>query len=387
MTQNKEKRYFKMKPIIISVIMFVALIAVSCAEQDSLEAKKAALTEAKANMKSLQKEIKALEEEIIQEEPDFGKSAVKTTLVTTVPAERIPFEHKVDIRGNVLSRTNVNISSEMMGQLLEVHVVEGQKVNEGDLIAEIDSENLRKNIKELNTQIEYAKTIYEKRARLWDKNIGTEVEYLQAKNTKESLENQLETLMTQLDKTTIEAPFSGTIENVPVKNGELMQPGQPVAFLVSNNNMYIRAEVSEDFIGSFNVGDEVEVTFPSLKKTVKTKINAIGNVINPASRTFTIEVNLPDELDYLKTNLVAILKMTDYRSADAVVIPSRIIQEDTEGNFIYTVQNQQARKVHVQLGYSYDNKTEVLLGLMGGETIIDKGNRSVADGTVVSIQN
>jgi membrane fusion protein (multidrug efflux system) len=387
MTQNKEKRYFKMKARIISAMMLVALIAVSCAEQDSLEAKKAALTEAKANMKSLQKEIKALEEEIIKVEPDFGKSAVKSTLVTTVPAERIPFEHKVDIRGNVLSRTNVNISSEMMGQLLQVHVVEGQKVNKGDLIAEIDSENLRKNIKELNTQIEYATTIYQKRARLWDKNIGTEVEYLQAKNTKESLENQLETLMTQLDKSTIEAPFSGTIENVPVKSGELMQPGQPVAFLVSNNNMYIRAEVSEDFIGSFNVGDEVEVTFPSLKKTVKTKINAIGNVINPASRTFTVEVNLPDELEYLKTNLVAILRLTDYRSADAVVIPSRIIQEDTEGNFIYTVQNQQARKVHVQLGYSYDNQTEVLLGLMGGETIIDKGNRSVADGTVVSIQN
>ena len=91
--------------------------------------------------------------------------------------------------------------------------------------------------------------------------------------------------------------------------------------------------------------------------------------------------------EYLKTNLVAILKLVDYASADAVVIPSRIIQEDLQGNFIYTVQNEQARKVHVQLGYSYENHTEVISGLMGGESIIDKGNRSVAEGTVVEIQN
>ena len=143
---------------------------------------------------------------------------------------------------------------------------------------------------------------------------------MQAKNNKESLENQLETLLTQLDKTTIEAPFSGTIENVPVKNGELVQPGQPVAFLVSNNSMYITSEVSENYIGRFKAGDEAEVTFPSLKETFTTKISAIGNVINPASRTFTVEVRLPNVREYLKTNLVAILRLTDYHAPDAVVI-------------------------------------------------------------------
>jgi len=376
-----------MKPRIILSILLTAIIAVSCGSGDPLEEKKAALAKAKTELKDLQKEIKSLEDEISKEDPEFGKSQVRTTLVTTVPAERIPFDHRIDVRGNVLSRTNVNVSSEMMGQLLKIHVVEGQKVKAGQLIAEIDSENLTKSIKEIHTQIEYATTIFEKRERLWAKNIGTEIEYLQAKNAKESLENQLETLLTQLDKTTIEAPFSGTIESVPMKNGELVQPGQPVAFLVSNSSMYISAEVSETYIGRFKVGDEVEVNFPSLNETFNSKISSIGNVINPASRTFTIEIRLPNVREYLKTNLVAILKLTDYHAPDAVVIPSRIIQEDIQGNFVYAVQNDQARKVHVQLGYSYDNRTEVVTGLMGGETIIDKGNRSVADGTVVSVQN
>ena len=387
MTQNS-KRNKEMKSRSIAAFFLATLFVVACgASDDSLEGKKKALSDAKTELKALEQTIKDLETEIIKEDPEFGKSAIKATLVTSVPAARTAFHHRIEVRGNVQSRTNVNVSSEMMGQLISLNVVEGQKVSKGQVIAEIDSENLEKSINELETQIEFATTIFEKRARLWEKKIGTEIEYLQAKNNKESLENQLETLMTQMDKMTIEAPFSGTIEQVPVKNGEVVQPGQPVAFLVSNNSMYIATEVSESYIGKFKVGDEVEVNFPALNETFTSKISAVGNVINPASRTFTVEVRLPNVREYLKTNLVAIVKLVDYASDDAVVIPSRIIQEDLEGNFIYTVQNNQAKKVHVQLGYSYDNRTEVLSGLAGGESIIDKGNRTVAEGTVVDIQN
>lgn len=376
-----------MKSRSIAAVFFAAIFVVACGSADSLEAKKGALKEAKAEMKALQNSIKDLEAEIIKEDPDFGKSIVKATLITSVPADRTSFEHKIEVRGNVQSRMNVNVSSEMMGQLIKVAVVEGQRVKKGDLIAEIDAENLNKSIEELQLQIDFATTVFEKRANLWKKNIGTEIEYLQSKNNKEALENQLETLMTQMNKMTIEAPFSGTIEQVPVKVGEVVQPGMPVAFLVSKSSMYIASEVSESFIGKFKVGDKVEVNFPALRETFTSTISAVGNVINPASRTFTVEVRLPNVREYLKTNLVAVVKMVDYASDDAVVIPSRIIQEDIEGNFVYTVQNNQALKVHVQLGYSYDNKTEVLNGLSGSEAIIDKGNRSVAEGTVVELQN
>lgn len=377
-----------MKTNTIIAIFFLAISLMACGQaQDGIEAKKAELTEARAELKALESKISSLTDEIKAEDPDFEKAVVNKTLVTVVPAQKRGFEHKIEVRGNVESRTNVNVSAEMMGQLIELKVREGQTVKAGQLIASIDSENLIKTIDEVETQLEYATTIFEKRARLWEKKIGTEIEYLQAKNNKESLENQLETLMTQLDKTTIEAPFSGTIETVPVKNGEIVQPGQPVAFLVSNNNMYIASQVSERYIGNFSVGDEVEVSLPALNETFKSKINAVGNVINPASRTFTVEVELPSNKDYLKTNLIAVVKMTDYHSDEAVVIPSRIIQEDLQGNFIYLADKDKARKVHVELGLSYDNHTEVLTGLNGGEPVIDKGNRSVADGTMIDLQN
>ncbi len=376
----------KLKSII--TIFLISALAFACGQaEEGLDAKKSALTDARAELKALESQISTLESEIKAEDPDFEKISVNKTLVTVVSAEKKSFEHKIEVRGNVESRENVNISAEMMGQLVELKVREGQTVRAGQLIAAIDSENLIKTIDEVETQLEFATTVFEKRKNLWEKNIGTEIEYLQSKNNKEALENQLETLTTQLDKSTIEAPFSGIIESVPVKNGQIIQPGQPVAFLVSNNNMYITAEVSERYIGNFRVGDEVEVSLPAVKETFMSKINSVGNVINPSSRTFSVEVELPDGKDYLKTNLIAVLKLTDYHAKQAVVIPSRIIQEDLEGNFVYLADKEKARKVHVELGLSYNNHTEVVAGLNGGEPIIDKGNRSVADGTVIDLKN
>ena len=376
----------KLKSII--TIFLISALAFACGQaEEGLDAKKSALTDARAELKALESQISTLESEIKAEDPDFEKISVNKTLVTVVSAEKKSFEHKIEVRGNVESRENVNISAEMMGQLVELKVREGQTVRAGQLIAAIDSENLIKTIDEVETQLEFATTVFEKRKNLWEKNIGTEIEYLQSKNNKEALENQLETLTTQLDKSTIEAPFSGIIESVPVKNGQIIQPGQPVAFLVSNNNMYITAEVSERYIGNFRVGDEVEVSLPAVKETFMSKINSVGNVINPSSRTFSVDVELPDGKDYLKTNLIAVLKLTDYHAKQAVVIPSRIIQEDLEGNFVYLADKEKARKVHVELGLSYNNRTEVVAGLNGGEPIIDKGNRSVADGTVIDLKN
>ena len=380
-----------MKSLKISTLFILAaIVIVSCGKNtEGIEAKKARLDEARNEIKTLHEEIAVLEQEIAKEDPAFGKVQETAELVTTVPASKSEFSHKIEVRGNVQSRTNVYVSAEGMGQLTAVNVVEGQYVNKGQLIATIDSETLERNIAEVENQLSFATTVFEKRDRLWKQNIGTEIDYLQAKNNKESLEKSLETLNSQLDKTRIKAPFSGTIEEVPVSAGQIVQPGTPVAFLVSNQNMYIHAEVSEAYIGKFKKGDVVTVEFPSLGESFESTITTVGSVINQASRTFTVEVKLPNVKEYLKTNLVAILKMTDYHVEEAVTIPSRIIQEDLQGNFVYLIENgsKKAKKGHVKLGYSYNNKTEVVAGLSGGENVVDKGNRTIADGTTVSIQN
>lgn len=379
-----------MKAIRISTLfVLAALVVASCGpkEDNELEAKKARVDEARNEIKALHDEIAALEKEIAAIDPEYGKAQDRAALVTTVAAAKSDFSHKIEVRGNVQSRTNVYVSAESMGQLTAVNIVEGQSVRKGQVLATIDSETIEKNIAEVETQLEFATTVYQKRERLWKQNIGTEIDYLQAKNNKESLEKSLETLQTQLEKTKIKAPFSGTIEEVPVSAGQIVQPGTQIAFLVSNENMYIHAEVSEAFVGKFNRGDVVNVSVPALGESFESTITSIGSVINAASRTFTVEVKLPKVDAYLKTNLVTILELTDYHVDEAVVIPSRIIQEDLQGNFVYKVNGSKAEKVHIKLGKTYDSHTEVVAGLAGGESIVDKGARTVADGTTISIQN
>ena len=378
-----------MKSLRISTLFIMAAVLVaSCGQgEGTLEDKKERLNAAKEEIEALQNEVATLEKEIAAQDPEFGKVKENATLITTVVANKEDFSHKIEVRGNVQSRTNVFISAETMGQLTAVNVVEGQYVNKGQVLATIDSETLEKNIEEVKNQLEFATTVFEKRDRLWKQNIGTEIDYLQAKNNKESLEKSLATLQTQLEKTKIKAPFSGTIEQVPASAGQVVQPGTPIAFLVSNQNMYITAEVSEAYIGKFKRGDKVKVSLPALGAEFESTISTVGSVINQASRTFTVEVKLPNVAEYLKTNLVAIVQLTDYQVDEAVVIPSRIIQEDFEGNFVYKVNGKKAEKIHVTLGKTYDGKSEVLAGLNGGETIVDKGNRSIADGTIVSVQN
>lgn len=369
-------------------IILATIIIVACGEKpEGLDAKKAALTDAKDQMATLKAQVATLEREIKLEDPTFMKSLESAILVTTLNTEITPFHHEVQVRGSVMSRTNMTISSEVMGQLKSLYVKEGQSVKRGDVIGEVDSENLLKAIDEVQTRLDFAITVYEKRERLWKKDIGTEIQYLESKNNKETLEKQMETLATQLEKTKIKAPRTGVIERVPANDGELVQPGSPIAFLVSNEDMYITAEVSEAFIGKFIKGDEVKVTIPSLGETFTSSINSIGRVINAASRTYSIEVKLPRNEAFMKTNLTTVIHLTDYKTDEAIVIPSRIIQEDLKGNFVYKIEDNTAKKVHVELGLSFGNDTQVLNGLSKGDQVVDKGNRVVGHGSVVSIQD
>jgi membrane fusion protein (multidrug efflux system) len=378
-----------MKAKLIATIFIALFTIAACAPTtEDLNTKKENLKSSREELKEIRVKIALLEEEIGKEDPSFFNTESAATLVTTVKVENQDFEHRIEVRGAIMSRTNVNVSSESMGRLTAVKIVEGQSVKKGQLLATVDDEQIENAIKEVKTALSYAATIFEKRERLWKQNIGTEVDYLTAKNNKEGLENQLETLNTQLSRTRILAPFSGSIESVPVKAGQVVQMGTPIAFLVSNTDKYINAEISEAYLGKVKDGDIVNVKVPSLNKNFESRVTSIGNIINQASRTFTVEVNLPMTDETMKVNLITIVEITDYQAPEAVVIPSRIIQEDIIGNFVYTIgTNNKAQKVHVKLGPSFANSTQVLEGLQGGVFVVDKGNRSIADGTRVKVQN
>jgi len=372
----------------IYMLSLLVLLAACGGQEEGLEEKKGQLTELKAQVKELNSKISELEKEIASEDTSFASNKTATrnaVLVTTLPVDKNNFQHKTEVRGSVESRKNVMLTPEISGKIKSIQVEEGQRVSANQVLMTLNADVLRNTKRELETSLELAEAVYKRQKNLWDKNIGTEIQYLEAKNKKESLESKLATTNSQIAQSVIRAPFSGVIDNIPAKVGEVAGPGSQLVRIVNPDAMYIKADVSERFLGSFSKGDAVEIYFPSQGKELSSTVASVSGVIDQNNRTFTIEVKLPKVDFVVKPNQVTVLKLVDYSNNSAITVPTRIIQEDQKGTYVYVADNKSAKKVHITTGVTYEGRTEILAGLMGSEELIDKGVRELTDGTSIKV--
>ena len=377
-----------MRTYILYTLALVLLAA--CGEKPtSLEEKKNQLKSYKDELADIKGKIDSLETEIRELDPEYMNGSSRSVLVTAISTEEKLFQHKIELRGSVESRKNVFISSEIPGKIERIRVREGQPVSKGMVLIELDADIIRNNIAELKTSLDLANIVYERQDKLWKQNIGTEIQYLEAKNNKESLERKLATANSELARAIIRAPFSGSIDEIPAKEGEMAQPGTPLVRIVNPNDVYIRADVSERFIGKFRSGDETDVYFPTQDKNIKSNILSVSQVINSENRTFEIEIAVPSVDFPLKPNQVSVIRLIDYMNTSAITVPTRLIQKDDIGTFVYVVKEEEegmiARKNHITTGVSYNNETEVVKGLDVDAKIVDKGYRDISDGVLVSL--
>jgi RND family efflux transporter MFP subunit len=362
----------------------ILLLVASCGPKDDLTIKKEELAKMKSEVATLRTSIEALEKEIAVLDPEFAKENRKSILVSTINVENRHFEHFVDVTGSVLSKKNVSISGEVLGRIQEIVATEGMKVSKGQVLAKIDAESILRNIDEVEKQLELATILFEKQDRLWKQQIGTEIQFLEAKNRMESLQTNLATLKTQQSKTFVRAPFNGTVETVEVRLGELVQPGVPMFQFVGESDLFIEADVSEKYVGLIQKGDSVEISFPSINRDLKSKISSVGAIINPNNRTFKVEIAIPS-MEYVKPNMISVIKIKDYENKNAVTVPNYLILQDNKGDYVFTVDESVSKKRYIKRGKTYQEVTEVVEGLTGSEVLIDKGFREVGDNFVVNI--
>ena len=373
-----------MKSLLTYASLLLLSIGVASCTGNDLDAKKAELEGLKSQLSEITTQIKALEAELIAADPAFAAAAKKSLLITTVAATKGDFTHFVEVTGSVLSKKNVNISAETGGRILDIPAIEGMRMSKGQVLAKIDSESIQRSIEELENNLSLARTVFEKQDRLWNQKIGTEIQYLEAKSRKEGLEKSLASLRTQMAKAAVRAPFNGTVETVRVRVGELVQPGSQMFQFVGESDLFIEADISESYIGVLAKGDSVEITFPSIKKTITTKVSATGSIINPNNRTFKVEVFLPS-LPEVKPNMISVLKIQDYKNKESVIVPSHLILADTKGDYLFAVENGVAKKKYVKRGYTSGDQTEIVEGLTGTEVLVDKGFREVGDNFSVNV--
>jgi len=313
-------------------------------------------------------------------------------LITTFTAKAETFNHYLELQGSVETKQNVVINAEIGGILQQIYVKEGQKVSKGQLLARIDDGGMSQQVAQLQIQANLAKTTFERQQRLWEQKIGSEIQYLQAKSNYEAQQSAVNQMKSQLSKSTVTAPFSGTIDDIITEQGNVVSPGQtPILRIVNLSDMYIQTDVPESYITDVVEGKNVEVTFPVLGKTVETKIRQTGSFINPDNRTFNAEIEVPNKEKMIKPNLTARVKINDYTNEKALMIPQSIISENAEGEqYIYildSIKDQKAiaKQVIIKTGKTQGDVIEVLEGLKDGDAIIEEGARSVKDGQTVKI--
>ena len=377
----------------LTLILLLTIIAISCGEKavnmNDAAAVKAELKSKKAELKSIEAEIKSLSDKLLELEPRKEKAPL---LITTQTLESKDFNRMVEVQASVVSDDQVFVSSETGGRLLSVLVKEGQYVKRGQLVATVDLQSMKDQKSELETSMSLAKEVYDRQKRLWDQNIGSEIQYLQAKNNYDRMQKTMATLETQLRKANIYAPISGVVDMEFLKAGELAAPGAPIVQMFNPNKLKITADIPETYLGKVKQGDKVEVTIPAIDQNMMKKITLLGRTIDASNRTFKVEVATDSKNNTIKPNLLAELKFNDYSKKDAVTVPLEIVQQEVSGKkFVFTAGKRDgkdvATKSYVVTGEGYEGNIVIEEGLSAGDQIIIDGAINISNGDPIKIMN
>lgn len=370
-----------MKRSIIYVVL-IAFLAACSATTD----KKAELEKLKAEHDKLATQIATLETEV---NPKGEKADVKPITVKVMPSVSCVFNHYIDVQGTVDADQNIAVSPQMPGIVTAVYVKEGSQVKKGQVMVELDDQVTRQSLEEVNSQLALATNIFEKQSALWDKKIGSEVQYLQAKTGKESLEQRAKTIKEQLKMAKIISPISGTVESVPLRVGQMASPGLPTSTIrvINMSVAKISADVSEAYAARIKDGNDALVSFPDLGKDIEAKLNFTSRFIDPTNRTFKVECKIAPKDIELRANMIAYLKIKDYTNDKAFCLPVNYVQSNQDGKFVYIAKQNgndwTAERRSIKTGRDYNGNIEVLEGITAGENIITSGFQSLNGGEKV----
>lgn len=374
----------EMKNINLNIpVTAILLLVFSCSTDPAAQ-----LTKLKNQQEALNEKIKKMEAKVKSAEGDsLDQGKFKFVGITVIkPA---PFDHFIRVQGKLDGDQNAAVFAEVPGTVSARYADVGQKVRRGQVLAQIDDQQYNSQLENLQTQYKFALDMFEKQQRLWNQKIGSEVQYLQSKTNKESLESQISSLKQQIDKFRLKSPIDGTVEEVNIKVGGVVSPDPRLAAfrVVAFRNLKVSAEVSEAYSSKVNIGDKLMVRFPDINKEIESKVDFVSKYINPVNRTFIIETNLAGGVEDLKANMIAIIRINDYHKDNAILVPMNVIQTDLSGSYVYIVRPKDkynaAYKQPVTIGNSYNGIAEITEGLSESDKIISTGFQEVIDGEYI----
>jgi membrane fusion protein (multidrug efflux system) len=389
-----------MKSTIWTLLLTLGLVSVSCQSKSSasideliasndealLRAKRAELS---AQRSLLDADIKRLDVVIASLDKSTSLPLVATYEVT--PQE---FNHFTSFQGTVKTMKNINVYPEIPGQLLEVMVVEGQKVEKDQVLARIDDGGLVAQLAQAKSQLLLAETVFNRQERLWSQNIGSEIQFLQAKTQFESAEKAVDALSLQAEKSVVRAPFDGTVDQIFKEPGTIVAPGMGSELfrVVNIDEVYVEVDVPETHITSISEGSKVRVNLSAIGEEIDARISRVSKVINPSNRSFSVEVPLENKSGFIRPNLMASVAINDYSNKSAIMIPQSVVSENAEGKqYCFALEKSAegyvAKRLIIETGKTSEDFIEVLEGIENGALLITEGAKKVSDNQPVKWLN
>jgi len=372
-----------MKKTVIITTILTGMLTYSCSKRDQF----AELEKLKTQRDQLNQRIQQIQKTM------NGNGEVRTggkrVYVDVQHMDFDTFKHFIKVQGTVTSDNNILLPAQSSGVVKKIHVEQGDRIKEGQLLAELDGSILEQNIAELKNSLDLARTLYERQARLWEKKIGSEVDYLQSKNSKESLEKNLDAIREQYRLTKISSPIQGTVDEIFIKEGEAAAMGLGAIRIVQLSDLKIEADLSEWHIQGVKKGDPVDVKIPVLGRQFSVDVVAVSRVIDPDSRTFGIEIDIPGSQTGLMPNMLTVLTINDYTNPKAMIVPRKVIQKQGEQEYLFVAQSRdgdlKAEKRFVKTGLTNNGQIEITDGLKSGEIVVVFGYEKLSNGQLLAL--
>jgi membrane fusion protein (multidrug efflux system) len=340
-----------------------------------------------AQLADLKKEQAKVDSQIVKLQTELGKKdSVKSTDVSTVTVTPGNFTNYVDLQGHIDAQENVIAYPLTSGTITNLYVKAGDRVSKGQVLAQLDNSVQLQSIAQYKAQLAFAQTNYDRQKNLWDQKIGTEIQYLQAKSSLEALQRQVDGLKQAANMYRIVAPISGTVDQMDLKLGQLAGPGATGIRIVNTDNLKVKADVPESYATDINQGDNVKVVIPDANDSLMLKVTFAAKVIDPGSRSFGIEIKLPQS-KALRPNMTATIRIADYSKKNSLSVPLNAIQRSDTSTFVYININGIAKRQPIKIGNTYGGKSEVINGLSKGDQVVTEGASDIEDGDKIRVLN
>lgn len=366
----------RMKKILFTAAT-ASIVLFACKSGDDKSAK---LEKLKKSMAEMQVEVDSLQAQIARTDTTKRIEKIQNVAVATVAP--VTFTSYIEVQGKVDADENVTISPEIGGVVTKINVKAGDEVSKGQVLAELDAKVIQQSIAELQTGLELSTTLYNRQKSLWDQKIGTEVQFLSAKNQKEGLEKKMATLQQQVELARIKSPINGTVDENFLKLGQAAAPGFPAMRVVNFANLKVKAEVPENYASKVKKGNPAIILFPDINDSVLAPVSFSAKVINAVNRSFTVEVALDNTKDF-HPNMIAILRIIDYTNKAAIAVQQGTIQHAEDGDFVFTDNHGRAKRTKVIVGHQYNGKAEITSGLKEGDKVIVAGYQDLNENEAI----